>query len=342
MPKLAHLYLVESNVKVGFNDGQLVVTNLGDGSERRTPFACIEGISVFGMAQLSTRLVRECIASNIRISYYSEDGHYFGSTCSSDHINPARQKLQVLLTDDDGFCLEWSRRIIQAKITNSIVLLESMRGLCDLAEEDIRGLRHSLDSLRYAETVDMVLGFEGNAAKAYFKCLSRAVLPEGFRFSGRSSRPPKDPFNSMLSFGYSTFYRNIIGAIERHGLHPFFAFMHKLRSGHAALASDLIEDLRAPLVDRTVLSFVNSGEVSVDEFSLGNGGGIYMQRGAMRRLTKMLSQVIVRGQPFFAAYGDENAYGFQVMLDKKLSSVIEAIENRDATLYRPFLWNPER
>lgn len=301
----------------------------------------MEGVSVFGMPQLSTRLVRECIASNVPILYYSDDGHYFGGTSSFDRINPARQKRQVYLTDDEGFCIEWARRIVGAKIRNSLTLLESVRGLCELTEEDARPLHHSLDSLRYAETVDMALGFEGNAAKGYFKCLSKAILPEEFRFSGRSSRPPKDPFNSMLSFGYSIFYRNIIGAIERHGLHPYFAFMHKLKFGHAALASDLIEDLRAPLVDRTVLEFVNAGDVEPEDFEPNGAGAIYMKRDTMRRLTREFTEVIVRGQPFFSAYGDKKNYGFQVMLDKKLASVIAAIENGDPTINTPFVWELE-
>jgi CRISPR-associated protein Cas1 len=339
---LSHLYLIDSNVKVGIRQGQVVVTRLDDGGERRIPFATVEGVSVFGMAQLSTRFIRECIASNVTICYYSDDGHYFGNTHSSEHINPGRQKRQVLLTDDEGFCIDWSKRIVEAKIRNSLSFLESMRGLCELSEEDTRGMRHSLDNLHYAESVDMALGFEGNAAKWYFKCLSRAVAPEEFRFDGRSSRPPKDPFNSMLSFGYSIFYRNIIGAIERHGLHPYFAFMHKVRLGHAALASDLIEDLRAPLVDRTVLDFVNAGEVGTDDFEINAAGAVYMKRDAMRRLTAKFTKVIVKGQPFFRAYGDDRSYGFQVMLDKKIDSLIEAIEKGDASLYKPFLWEPEQ
>ena len=328
-------------MKVGFSQGQVTIKSLGDAQERRIPFASVEGISVFGMAQLSTRLVRECIASGVRITYYSDDGHYFGSTSSSEHINPARQKRQIYLTDDDAFCLEWSSRVVEAKIRNSLALLRSFSGLCELTEEDVRGLQHSLDSLHYAETVDMVLGFEGNAAKAYFKCLSKAVQPEEMRFCGRSTRPPKDPFNSMLSFGYSILYRNVIGAIERHGLHPYFAFMHKLKLGHAALASDIVEDLRAPLVDRIVLEFVNAGEVGPDDFEPNAAGAIYMKRETMRRLTRQFTRVMVKGLPFFAAYGDDKSYGFQVMLDKKLGSAMAAIEKGDASLYKPFVWDPE-
>lgn len=339
---MPHLYLVESNIKVGFNQGQVVVTYLDDGSVRRIPFAQIEGISVFGMAQLSTRLVRECISCNVPLSYYSDDGHYFGSISSFERIDPVRQKRQIYLTDDEAFCLEWACSIIEAKIQNSLTLLDSLQGLCELTEDNLKGLLHSLDSLHYAETVDMALGFEGNAAKCYFKCLSKAILPEDLRFCGRSSRPPKDPFNSMLSFGYSILYRNIIGAIERHGLHPYFAFMHKMKFGHAALASDLVEELRAPLVDKIVLGFVNSGEVGPEDFETNATGAIYMKGETMRRLTALFSQVMVRPHPFFSAYGDAKSYGFQVMLDKKIGTVIEAIKKGDASLYKPYRWELQR
>ena len=338
---MSYLYLIDSNVKVGFRQGETVITHLVDGSEQRMPFAEIEGVSVFGMVQLSTRFVRECISSNVPVCYYSDNGHYFGMTSSSLHVNPVRQKRQVYLTDDEEFCLQWARTVVDAKIRNSLALLESFDAAYSLTEEDTEGLRHSLANLQYAETVDMANGFEGNAAKCYFRCLSKAIQPAGLKFRARSTRPPKDPFNSMLSFGYSILYRNIIGAIERHGLHPYFAFMHRSRLGHAALASDLIEELRAPLVDRVVMELANSGEVDEDDFEPNESGAVYMKRGLMRRLTSMISETLVKGRPFFSAYGDSRSYGFQVMLDRKIDSAIDAIDNGDAALYNPYIWETE-
>ena len=166
------------------------------------------------------------------------------------------------------------------------------------------------------------------------------MVQEELRFKGRSTRPPKDPVNSMLSFGYSFLYRNIIGAVERHGLHPHFAFMHKAARGHAALASDLVEDLRAPIVDRVVMELVNSGEVVPGDFITNEQGAVYMSRGLMGRFTAALSQLVVRGEPYLSSYGDSRSYGFQAMLDRKLDSAIEAIDTGDATLYRPLLWEP--
>lgn len=207
-------------MKVSYRCGQIVVSHLSDDNVHRIPFSDVDGISIFGMAQLSTHLVRECIASNVPIYYYSEDGHYFGSTSSHEQINPARQKRQIYLTDNNHFCLEWSRAVIDAKIHNGLALLSSLSSTREFSEIDLRGLHHSQNNLSRAESVEMAIGFEGNAAKCYFKCLSKAVQNDQFNFRKRSARPPKDPFNSMLSFGYSVFYRNIIGAIERHGLHP--------------------------------------------------------------------------------------------------------------------------
>ena len=338
---MSQLYLMESGIKVGLREGRAVVKNLADGGECSMPISAVEGISVFGYAQLSTQLIRECISRNISIGYYSDDGHYFGRLSSSLSIDPARQKQQVYLTDDEQFCLEWAKRIISAKIRNSIVLLTSLPEVYEFNPDELHGLYHSLDHLNEADSVDAVLGFEGNAAKCYFTCLPKLLIDESFVFSGRSSRPPKDLFNSMLSYGYSLFYRNIIGGIERHGLHPYFAFMHKLRMGHAALASDLIEEYRAPLVDRTVLDMVNSCEVDADGFYKNSAGAIYMNKENAKKLTNRFSELISKSEKYFLDYGDKKSYGFQAMLDKKLDSVISAIEARDASIYEPYVWRPE-
>ena len=45
---LPHPHLVESSLKINYEQGRAVVRNLSDESERRLPFASIEGISVFG------------------------------------------------------------------------------------------------------------------------------------------------------------------------------------------------------------------------------------------------------------------------------------------------------
>lgn len=187
-------------------------------------------------------------------------------------------------------------------------------------------------------SIDELLGFEGSAAKCYFSCYSKLFSDLGFSFEGRSSRPPKDPVNALLSYGYSVLHRNIIGAIERHGLNPYFGFMHKLSRGHAALASDLIEDYRAFIVDRSVISFVRSGDVSSADFMFRDDGAVYMSRNLMRSFTDFLSGEMAKRDSFFRVYEDRFLYGFHAALDKKLVSVVTAIESGEPMQYQPFIW----
>ena len=344
---MSHIYLTSDDLKIGISQGRLTIKSRDDADkeqeceERDIPLATVDSINVFGGSQLSTQLIRQCLTEGIPIGYFSEEGHYFGRISAFATLDPERQKKQVLLTDNKEFCLTWSKAVIAAKILNSLALLHSMSNIYSFSESELHGIVHSLKALDEASSVDIALGFEGNAAKTYFQCLSKLICVNEFAFQGRSTRPPKDPVNAMLSYGYSLFHRNIIGAIERHGLHPYFGFMHKIKRGHAALASDLIEVLRAPLVDKTVLALVNSGEISVNGFTQAENGGIYMSRSVMKSLTDALTSAMNNRLGYFSAYDDGKKYSFQSMLDKKICSVIEAVENHNAKFYTPIIWENE-
>lgn len=336
---MSHIYLTSDDVKVGISQGRLTVKCPDNEEEERSvPLSDVESVNVFGVAQLSTQLIRQCLKDGIPVGYFTEDGHYFGRISAAEGIDPERHKRQISLTDNYGFCLGWSKRIIHAKLANSLAMLQSFSSTYAFDASEIHGIQHSLAYLKSANTVDMVLGFEGNAAKTYFQCLGRLIENREFSFSGRSSRPPKDPVNAMLSYGYTLFQRNIIGAIERHGLHPYFAYMHKIKRGHAALASDVIEELRAFFVDRVVIHFVNSGSVSVSDFNQGENGGVYMARATMKQLTDAFSEEMAARRAYFSAYGDGKKYSFQSMLDKKICGIIDAVEHKDSQRYLPVLW----
>ena len=335
-----YLNLLKSDVSLGLSSGKLTIKNTSEGKiTQEFPFGEVEGISVFGQPSLSTPLLRGCMKNAITVSFYTENGHYFGRLAPSEHVDPIKQKMQLCASDDPEFSLVLSKKIVQAKIYNSICLLKSKNEIYDFNDSDLFALHHSLDNINGAHSISQVMGFEGNAAKAYFSCLSKLLYNDEFRFRGRSSHPPKDPFNSMLSYGYSLLYRNIIGSIESSGLHPYFAFLHKIRPGHAALASDLIEEWRAFLVDRVVLDFVNNEEVFITDFKDSKNGSFYMEPELMKKLTREFGDVFVQTETYFMTEGDKRRYGFQVALQKKLNSLFSAIEGNDPNLYRPFIWS---
>lgn len=61
----------------------------------------------------------------------------------------------------------------------------------------------------------------------------------------------------MLSFVYTLLTNQIASALECVGLDPYIGYLHTERPGRVSLALDLIEELRAPLADRFVLSLIN-------------------------------------------------------------------------------------
>lgn len=300
-----HLYLVDSAVKIGLSENRLTVKSAADDSlVRDFPFDDVDGISVFGKPQFSTHLLCACIGRAVPVLFYSEDGRYFGHLSSSEHVDPERQKRQIYLSDDKDFCLAWSKRIVRAKLLNGLQMLQSLPDVYEFQERELHGLLHSLEYLHTAE----------------------------------STRPPRDAFNSMLSFGYSIVHRNIVGAVNAAGLHPSFAFLHATKQGHAALASDLMEEWRAWLVDRVVLDLVNGGAVCRGDFYENDVGAVCMQVNAMRCLAHCLGDEMVRSEAYFFEGGDGRACGFQVALRRKVLMLAEAMEKGDPAAYQPFVW----
>jgi CRISPR-associated protein Cas1 len=89
-----------------------------------------------------------------------------------------------------------------------------------------------------------------------------SIILEGkTAFPGRQTRGAMDPVNSALNYGYGILYGQVSAAIVNAGLEMYAGFLHVDRSGKPALVLDLVEEFRAPVVDRAVLAIVNQGVI---------------------------------------------------------------------------------
>lgn len=57
----------------------------------------------------------------------------------------------------------------------------------------------------------------------------------------------------MLSFGYQILWNHLLTLTELQGLDSYYACLHQGTERHATLASNLIEEFRAPIIDSLVL-----------------------------------------------------------------------------------------
>jgi CRISPR-associated exonuclease Cas4/CRISPR-associated protein Cas1 len=162
---------------------------------------------------------------------------------------------------------------VAAKIRNCRVFLRRNFKEGNEAERDetIEALARLVDRAVHAATENALLGFEGEAAARYFRLFAAMFgdaargFPE-FAFDKRTRRPPADPVNAMLSFGYSLLARTWLGVLSAVGFDPYLGFYHHPRFGRPALALDMMEPFRPILANSTVIQAINNGEVQADGF----------------------------------------------------------------------------
>lgn len=201
------------------------------------------------------------------------------------HNDAARRVSQIGRSQDEAFCLSFSRGLIGRKLQRQIGWLE------ELARRDMQAryeLRHAVQllqshrqRLQQAPSLAALRGIEGSAAARYFDGL-RAVLPESWGFRNRNRRPPRDPFNALLSLTYTLAHAETAIALHGAGLDPYVGFYHQLEFGRESLASDLLEAVR-PLCDQFCLQLVRKQTLSArDDFSTTQAGCLLGKAGRTR------------------------------------------------------------
>lgn len=139
-------------------------------------------------------------------------------------------------------------------------------------------LYQSLDSIRKCDTSARLLGLEGEAASVYFSFFDELILQqkEEFYFRERNKRPPLDKVNAMLSFAYSLLAGMCGAALEAVGLDPYVGFYHTDRPGRISLALDMMEELRAVMADRFVLTLINRRIAKESDFIQKENGAVVL------------------------------------------------------------------
>ena len=119
---------------------------------------------------------------------------------------------------------------------------------------------------------------EGEASSLYFSVFDQLIIAqkEDFRFNGRNRRPPKDKVNALLSFAYTLLAHEVQSALESVGVDPFVGFLHTDRPGRPSLALDMMEELRAYLADRLVLTLINRRQINTKGFVEHADQGVVM------------------------------------------------------------------
>ena len=247
------------------------------------PFHLLESVVLFGHAGCSTSIMATCAEKGISVVLLDEGRKFKARVEGPVSGNVLLRREQYRRADDEKESLKLAKRFVLAKVHNARVVLQHFRR--DYPELGEKGLDRAIDSLKSsaaqvpeADDSEKLRGIEGDAAHMYFGVFRLLLKKHDIRFEGRSKRPPKDPVNATLSFFYSILTREISTGCETVGLDPQMGFLHRCRPGRASLSLDLIEELRAPYVDRFVLTLFNRGQLDEKDFEKEGEGFQFVDR----------------------------------------------------------------
>ena len=141
-------------------------------------------------------------------------------------------------------------------------------------------------------------------------------------------------FNSMISLGYSILMNEVYCKIEMKGLNPYFGFIHRDAEKHPTLASDMMEEWRAVIVDATAMSMINGHEIQKEHFNFSmDEPGCYLTRDGLKIYLNKLERKF-QTEVRYLKYVDY-AVSFRRGIFLQMEHLAKAIEEGNANLYEP-------
>lgn len=268
MPIVEHLTAETFGAFIGKHSERLVVTD--DGAElAEAPLLFLETVTLSGRGvSISSDALEACCERGIPVFFLSGHGNPYASIYAPGLTGTVLTRREQLAAFNDARGAALAVAFARGKILNQAALLRYLARNRDEAQltarlreaaEGIAAQLYRLDSLQDMP-LDLLRGplmaAEGSAAQTYWAALG-ALAPANYGWPGREGRGAEDPVNQLLNYGYGILYHRIEQALIVAGLDPYGGFIHTDRPGKPSLTLDLIEEFRAPVVDRAVFGLIN-------------------------------------------------------------------------------------
>lgn len=238
------------------------------------PFFRLKNVAILSKGvSLSSDLVEHCCKYSIALSFHDFSAKPIALLQSMYAPTHGKLKYLQLEAKTSSAGTDLGIRIIRGKISNQIALLKYVtKNISDVPENAQKlavvaqccaQMESCIDKCQNIKKKDeaenarvKIMGYEGIAARYYWKAWS-ILLADRVCFDGRDCKKmPRDGVNALLNYGYGILYAKIWSAIVLAGLDPYVGFLHADTSGQPALVFDLIEEFRAPFVDKVVVAFL--------------------------------------------------------------------------------------
>lgn len=283
------VYVQAHGARAGVSNEILQVRGTDGKKIQEVRLSDMSQLNLLGNISITTPAIRELANHGIPVSFFSYGGWFYARVEGSTHKNVELRQAQYRAADMTGVALALARRFVSAKIANCRTLVR--RNHVDPPREVLDGLEAMRAAAQEADSLESLLGYEGNAARLYFSAFDGMLRPPAvdgappmeMNFEGRRRRPPTDPINALLSFSYAMLTKDWTITLASVGLDPFLGYFHQPRYGRPSLALDLMEEFRPLVADSVVLQVVNGGIIGGNDF-IRSGLGVAIKPDARKRL----------------------------------------------------------
>lgn len=299
------------------------------------PAIKVEQVVVLGNVGLTTPVLQHLLQAGIDCVFCSLQGHYYGRLFSTESRYGLLRRRQLEAVADAAKRFALARAIVRGKLLNQRTLLlryQREKQMPEL-EQALAGVEQALQRGLRASTLEQLLAAEGYAGSQYYRAF-RLLLKQDLGFRGRVKRPPTDPVNALLSFGYTLLLSAMQTAVRVVGLDPFLGFLHATEYSKPSLALDLIEEFRAIVVDAVVLRLVNTGAMTAADFAQPEGKP--MTRLTQEGLKKFLVHYEGRMQTEIKHPMTSTRASYRRIFELQARQMARVIMGQDA-VYKPFV-----
>jgi CRISPR-associated protein Cas1 len=312
------MYLLEQGAVLR-KQGERLVAEKDGKAILEAPLASIERVVIEGYVQITTQTLCLLLERGVPTIFLGTDGRFKGSLEPVRSVNAPLRLAQYGVAQDPVASLYLAKQFVSSKLSNQSRVLQKIGYRREPFFQDAaREIKILCSHIERKTGLNGVRGTEGAASSFYFQALGQAFGSAGF---ARTRRPPRDPVNAMLSYGYTLLVSECVSALATHGLDPYIGFYHGVKHGRPALALDLMEEFRHPFVDMVALTLAERRMVDLEEgFHQTPGGGFLMTPATRKR---------------FIAHYEVRAKHFRPLIRKQAERLIRFLKREGD--YQPFL-----
>lgn len=243
---------------------------------KRIPAEDVRSINFYSGGSVTTGALKLASERGIPIHFFGFYGNYLGTFWPSEKLLSGDLTVeQVKLYLDNTRRLHLSLLLMNGVLKNMEAFL----------------FRYSISTEwtvipNGITSIEQLMLEEARIRKNYYAHLD-TLLPEEFLISERTRRPPRNMGNTLLSFGNSRLYAEIVTECHLTSLNPTISFYHSPSERRFSLTLDISEIFKVPFVDRFVLKITKQGIIKpTSQHFSEKGEGILLSEGGRKVFLK--------------------------------------------------------